>query len=198
MKKNFKILITIAGFAVFLVLVWFVYNDLSEKYQAKSPLSQTPTAESSGSPSASEKPKIQAPDFTAIDADGNKVKLSDYKGTPVILNFWASWCPPCKAEMPDFNKVSAEYTNDQLVFLMVDLVDGSRETVETGKKFIEDNKFTFKVLYDTTQEAAGTYGIRSIPSTLFIDKDGYVQAGQEGAMDEETLRNNIGLIYSAK
>lgn len=198
MKKNIKILVAIIGFAVFLLIVSLIYKNLSEKYQVKSPSDQWPTAETSESPSASEAPKIEAPDFTAIDADGNKVKLSDYKGTPVILNFWASWCPPCKSEMPDFNKVSGEYSKDQLVFLMVDMVDGDRETVETGKKFVEDNHFTFNVLYDTTQEAAYAYGIRSIPSTLFIDKDGYVQTGVEGAIDEETLRKDIDLIYSAK
>lgn len=138
--------------------------------------------------------RIKAPDFTVTDDDGNEVKLSDYIGTPVVLNFWASWCPPCRDEMPHFNKVSEEYEKEELIFLMVDLVDGQRETVEKGKKFVEENKFTFTVLFDTQQDGAATYGIRSIPSTLFIDKEGYIQAGLEGGMDEKTLRRGISLI----
>lgn len=225
MKKGTKTILAIAGFALFLVIVGFMYRYLSDKYEAKNPLTQMPPKESAelsptptslpqspdatqqspdtepqtATPESTEEPELmKALDFTVVDAEGNTVKLSDYEGTPVILNFWASWCPPCKSEMPDFNKVSEEYSKDQLVFLMVDLVDGDRETVESGKKYVADNHFTFTVLYDTKQDAANAYGIRSIPSTLFIDKDGYIQAGMEGAMDEATLRQGIDLIYTAQ
>ncbi|NMA64620.1 MAG: TlpA family protein disulfide reductase [Clostridiaceae bacterium] len=140
--------------------------------------------------------RLKAIDFIVYDYDGNEVALFDYIGTPIVLNFWASWCGPCRMEMPHFNKVSEEYSNDELIFLMVDLVDGQRETVEKGKNYVEENGFTFTVLFDTDQNAAYTYQIRSIPSTLFIDSEGYVEAGVEGAIDETTLRRGISLILN--
>ncbi len=141
-----------------------------------------------------EKEPLKAFDFAVMDYDGNEVKLSDYIGTPIVLNFWASWCPPCKGEMPHFNKVSEEYPNDELLFLMVDMVDGASETTEKGKKYVEDNGYTFAVFFDEKQDAAATYGIRSIPSTFFIDKEGYIAGVAEGGIDEETLRYGISLI----
>ncbi|MGI6086006.1 MAG: TlpA family protein disulfide reductase [Acetivibrionales bacterium] len=137
---------------------------------------------------------LEALDFTVQDYDGNEVKLSDYIGTPIVLNFWASWCPPCKDEMPHFNKVSEEYSKDELIFLMVDLVDGGRETVEKGKKHVEDNGYTFTVLFDTEQDAAITYGIRSIPTTLFIDKNGHILGGFDRGINEEMLRYGVAAI----
>jgi thiol-disulfide isomerase/thioredoxin len=187
MNNKVKTIIYIVIFALFIGASIFAYNYLSERYKPEN------TPESTDTPNEEE--KIKAPDFTVTDYDGNEVKLSDYIGTPIVLNFWASWCPPCKAEMPHFNKVSEEYEEDELIFLMVDLVDGQRETIDLGKKYVEDNNFTFTVLFDTKQDAAATYGIRSIPSTLFIDKEGYIQAGQEGGMEEDLLRRGIELIY---
>jgi len=208
MTKTTKTLLAIVIFAVFLASAVFLYNSLSERYPAQNPL-LTPEQESleppaqgntespDTDPATTEEARLEAPDFSAIDDDGNEVRLSDFRGTPVVLNFWASWCGPCRSEMPTFNKVSREYTEDELVFLMVDLVDGQRETVEKGRAYIEENGFTFKVLYDITQEAAYTYGIRAIPSTLFIDKDGYILAGVEGAIQEESLRRGIDLILES-
>lgn len=207
MTKTTKTLLAIAVFAVFLAGAVILYNNLSERYPAEIPLgtpepgTQEPPVQGvseSPEPGTTEKARLEAPDFTAVDDEGNEVRLSDFRGTPVVLNFWASWCGPCRSEMPAFNKVSQEYSEDELVFLMVDLVDGQRETVETGRAYIEENGFTFRVLYDTTQDAAYTYGIRSIPSTLFIDKDGYIVAGVEGALREEILRRGIALILESE
>jgi len=137
--------------------------------------------------------EFRAPDFTVQDANGNDVKLSDLLGKPVVLNFWASWCPPCKAEMPDFNKVFGELGTD-IQFMMVCLVDGSRETTETGAAHIADNGFTFPVYYDVTMEAAVVYGVQSIPTTIFIDAGGYMITGAQGAINEETLRLGIEMV----
>lgn len=195
MNKKTNTFLYIVLFAIFMIIVGFTYKYLSERYQAQNPIIPNSSPVSTNSPSNGEEEKIKAPDFTAYDNEGREVKLSDYEGTPIVLNFWASWCPPCKAEMPHFNKVSEEYSQDELIFLMVDLVDGEKETIEKGKKFIEDNQYTFTVLFDTNRDAAATYGIRSIPSTLFIDKEGYIGAGIEGTMDEKTLRRGIDLIF---
>jgi len=134
-----------------------------------------------------------APDFSVLDADGNSVKLSDLRGKPVVLNFWASWCPPCKSEMPGFENVFSEVGGD-IHFMMVCLVDGTRETIETGAEFIAGSGFTFPVYFDVGQEAANKYGIWSIPTTYFIDADGYFTAGAEGAISEETLRMGIEMF----
>lgn len=134
-----------------------------------------------------------APDFTVLDEDGAEVKLSDFLGTPVVLNFWASWCPPCKSEMPEFDKVFQELRDD-VAFIMVDLADGQRETVESGKQHVSAQGYSFPVYFDVYGEAAYNYGISSIPTTVFIDKDGYVVTGAIGAINEQTLRTGIGYI----
>jgi len=204
MNNKVKTVVYIIVFVLFITVAVFAYNYLSTKYKADNQLQLNPEDYESENNTATpaetsenreeKNDRLKAIDFTAYDADGNKVSLFDYIGTPIVLNFWASWCPPCKMEMPHFNKVSEEYSKDELIFLMVDLVDGQRETVETGKAYIEENGYTFTVLYDSDQEAAYTYSIRSIPCTLFIDSEGYVEAGVEGSIDEDTLRRGIDLI----
>lgn len=138
--------------------------------------------------------KKMAPDFSVIDAQGNTVKLSDLAGKPVVLNFWASWCPPCKGEMPEFDMVYQEL-GDEVQFMMVDLTDGQRETVETAAKYIEDQGYALPIFFDTQLEAAYQYNVQSIPKTYFIDKDGYLVAGAQGAIDEEALRRGIAMIW---
>lgn len=220
MNQRFKLLLYIIGFVILILAAAAGYNYLSKNYKAPGrndaagpaktttavPGSPTPGIETTampgstpnaqtGTPDPDDDPKkLKAPDFTALDYEGNEVRLSDYIGTPIVLNFWASWCLPCMHEMPHFNKVSEEYEKDELLFLMVDLAEGSMETVESGKKYIEENGFTFTVLFDTEQDAAVTYGVRSIPCTAFIDKDGYVREGVVGSIDEDTLRYYISLI----
>jgi len=137
--------------------------------------------------------EYKAPDFTVQDANGKDTKLSDMLGKPVILNFWASWCPPCKGEMPDFNKVYSEL-GEEIQFMMVCVVDGNRETTETGAKHIEENGYTFPVYYDVNQEASMIYEVRSIPTTYFIDAKGFFVTYASGAINEETLRVGIEMI----
>ena len=137
-----------------------------------------------------------APDFTVYDKDGNTIKLSDMKGTPVVLNFWASWCPPCKAEMPEFDEIAKEYAG-KVAFMMVDLTDGVQETQEKAQAFIDSMGYTFPVYFDKDSDAAYKYGIQSIPTTIFIDANGNLVAGATGAIDGDTLRRGISMIYAA-
>lgn len=136
-----------------------------------------------------------APDFTVYDIDGDAVSLSDFIGKPVIINFWASWCGPCKMEMPEFEEKYEELGGD-IQFLMVNLTDGNRETRETAISYIEESGYTFPVYFDTDQDAAYTYGVYSIPSTYFIGADGSAVAMAQGAIDGSILDQGISMIYS--
>lgn len=137
--------------------------------------------------------KIAAPDFTVYDAEGGEVRLSDYSGKPVVLNFWASWCGPCKREMPEF-QAAFEELGEEISFLMVNMTDGSRETVDTAAAFLEEAGYTFPVYYDRDMDAASAYGAYSLPTTYFIDAEGFVIARAAGAIDGETLQTGIDMI----
>lgn len=186
MNKKTKTILGLLIFAVFIIGAYFAYNTLTKKVSP----SETPQS-STNTPQASE--KIVAPDFTVTDIQGNEVRLSDFKGKPIVINFWTSWCSYCKIEMPYFDTA---YNNNQneVVFLMVDVVDGQRETIEKGQKFISDQGYTFPIYFDTTFDASSKYGINSFPTTLFIDKEGNISHGYRGAIDEQKLLDGIKLI----
>lgn len=137
----------------------------------------------------------KAPDFTVQDGEGNSVKLSDFFGKPIVLNFWASWCPPCKAELPDFEDAYKKY-DGEVVFLMVNMTDNQMETVEVAKDFIKTYGYDFPVYFDVSYEAATVYGIRSIPQTYFINAEGEAVASATGMISAAQLEQGIGMIYS--
>jgi len=182
MTKNHKTILSIAGFILLIVTAVFSYNALSGQ------LAPVPS-DSSGEYADKEK----ASDFTMLDQDGNSFKLSEMEGKPIVLNFWASWCPPCKIEMPDFENVYQEL-GDEIQFMMINMTDGQRETVNNANKFISAEGYTFPVYFDTMHEGMSAYGIRSIPTTFFIDKDGYIATSYIGLIDELTLRQGIDMI----
>ena len=127
-------------------------------------------------------------DFTIYDGDGNKVHLSDFAGKPIILNFWASWCVPCKKEMPDFNEKYLEY-GDEIQFLMVDFARDDK--IEDAKKYVSDMGFEFPVYYDIDGDAFLAYEITAFPTTIAFDADGNVVDRYRGTMSEETLQSVI-------
>lgn len=137
-----------------------------------------------------------AADFTVQDRDENKVSLSDMKGEPVVINFWASWCGPCKSEMPAFEDAYDEY-GEKVKFMMVNLTGGS-ETVESAEEFIASGGYSFPVYFDIEGQAASAYDIYSIPATYFIDEDGNIAGYVKGALDENSLKEGIELIYNKK
>ena len=189
MDKKKKLLILALVFALVIAGASILYNRLGAQFAPdRLAVEETRPAESE----STEPAKEQVPDFTVYDADGKPVKLSDYFGKPIVLNFWASWCGPCKMEMPDFDEKYKEL-GDEVQFLMVNLTDG-QDTVEIASSFIAEQGYTFPVLYDTASEAAYAYGVYSIPVTYFIDAQGYGAAYAPGAIDTETLQRGIDMI----
>lgn len=164
------------------------YDEIVENNTQQNEIDETTSNDQQEEPE-----KMMAPDFVMTDSNGTQVYLSDFIGKPIVLNFWASWCGPCKMEMPDFNEKYAEL-GDEIYFLMVNMTDGSRETVDVAKKFIESQGYTFPVYFDTEMDAAITYGVTSLPTTYFIDAEGYAIAQAMGAIDSATLQTGIDMI----
>ena len=132
-----------------------------------------------------------APDFTIYDGDGNIVHLSDFAGKPVVINFWASWCTPCKKEMPDFNKKYLEY-GDEIQFLMIDYAKD--DNIKDAKAYVSEMGFEFPVYFDIDGDAFLAYEVTAFPTTIFVDADGYVVDRYRGTISEETLQSGIDKI----
>ena len=136
-----------------------------------------------------------AVDFNLTDQYGNTHTLSQYKGKTIFLNFWGTWCPPCRAEMPDIQKLYEEFDQegeDALVILGVAAPNLGKEKSEDGiKTFLEENGYTYPVLMDTEAELFQTYGITSFPTTIMIDRDGNLFGYATGQLNEETMRSII-------
>ena len=135
--------------------------------------------------------KTMSIDFTLYDQNGKEHKLSDYKGKTVFLNFWATWCPPCKEEMPYIEQLYKEYNknNKDVVILGVASPNLDREgSKEDIIEFLQQEKYTFPVVMDNNGELAYQYGISAYPTTFIIDKEGYITQYVPGAMDKQTMK----------
>jgi peroxiredoxin len=113
-----------------------------------------------------------APEFTLNTLDGQEVSLSDFRGRPVIINFWATWCGPCRVEMPHFQEAYTAHQNNGLVILGVNLTE--RDVVTEVPGFIDEFGLTFPIVLDESGEVAKTYKAFGQPASVFVDKDGIV------------------------
>ena len=128
-----------------------------------------------------------APDFTLTDLDGKQVKLSDLRGQVVYLNFWATWCPPCREEMPAIEAIHQEM-GDRVKVLAVN-VEGPRDEVSA---FAREFGLSFQIALDTDLSVARRYQVRGIPVSLFIDKNGIIRAKFVGGLTKDRMAEAIG------
>ncbi len=194
MKKSLIILISavLIGVSIYTVSTYFSSNSNNKASQEGSAKN---TTSESNSNNASTKPtgikpnvtKTKAIDFKLKDLDGKELSLSDLKGKKVFLNFWATWCPPCKAEMPEIEKLYQETKDSDLVIVAVEI----GEPLDTVKPFIDKNKYNFKVLLDPDQSVATKYNITSIPTSYFIDTDGNIVSQHVGGMNIDQMKAYI-------
>ena len=127
----------------------------------------------------------KAPDFELETLDGKVVKLSDYRGKKIILNFWATWCPPCKKEMPAMEEFYKQ-SGDDVVLLAVN-IDPQYDV----KQFITSNGITFPILLDKKDEVNSTYQVLTIPTTYFIDEDGIIRNKYLTSMTEDIMKQYL-------
>ncbi|MBR4579185.1 MAG: TlpA family protein disulfide reductase [Oscillospiraceae bacterium] len=197
MKKPLVLLI---GLVLLLAAAGVGYRYLSDRTapagtpvpnQTAAP-AEDPAAEPESTPAAAEPEStpVAAPDFTVLSLEGEEVSLSDYRGQPVVINFWATWCPPCRSELPAFQSAWERY-GDRVQFMMVDLTDGSRETEEGVRDFLEENGYSFPVYLDTEYDGAESYGVSSIPMTILVDARGNILGGQIGAVADSALLSAV-------
>lgn len=195
MKQKASLLILTLALVALVGGAWFLYGQLAQgtAHDQLAARDTAPPAVTGPAETGTQPPQpVEAPDFTVYDGDGNAVRLSDFRGKPVVINFWASWCGPCRRELPDFDAACQEL-DGVVQFLMVNMT-GGRETRESADALLRAEGYSFPVYYDLDQDAAMTYGVYSLPTTLFIDGEGRGIAQATGSIDRETLQRGIDMI----
>jgi peroxiredoxin len=128
-----------------------------------------------------------APNFKLQDLNGKTVRLSDFRGKPVVLDFWATWCQPCRDTLPGMAKLHTDYAGKGLVILSISLDEGATEEV---RAFQKENGMTYTVLMGT-EDVAAEYGVRTIPMAIVIDKSGKIQKRYLGAGNEDAIEKTV-------
>ena len=130
-------------------------------------------------------------DFTMYKPDGTPLKLSDLAGQPIVLTFWATWCPPCRAELPDFQAAYETY-GDRVTFVMLNV----SESIETAQAFFAENGYTFPLYADLDDDASNAYGVTGIPTTIMYDAAGNILDSHIGMIDGNTLTEGINKLLA--
>ena len=198
-RKLFKLTAWAAVLAVLLGMVSILYDRLVDKERlaqaALSPDHTAPSQQTVAAPTATEEAEHDmAPDFMVYDKDGKMVTLSDFKGKPVVLCFWASWRDDCKQQMPILQAAYDDYKGS-VHFIMVNMPDGTRETREKAEAFIKERGYTFPVYYDTDSVAAMNYNVQTVPSIYFIDGEGRAMAYAGAKISRAVFERGLARCY---
>ena len=191
-KKYLPILKKIGGIILIISGLIMIYNGLDKRNTTIENEATNKVEQSQ------EDGKIKALDFTLYDQYGNTHTLSEYEGKTVFLNIWATWCPPCKQEMPYIEELYKEYNLNKEDVVILGLAspylgkEGSKEDI---KEFLNSNKYTFPVVFDENADLIYSYGIQAFPTTFVIDKEGYIAQYVPGGMTKEIMKT---LIESVK
>ncbi|WP_010273927.1 redoxin domain-containing protein [Paenibacillus senegalensis] len=168
MKKSRKWMQVIILGAVLILGGWTIINGLTQD-------------------SAQAKPGNEAPEFELVGLDGEIHNLSNYRGKAVVVNFWGTFCEPCREEMPDIQSQYEKWSDDEVVFLGLNL----GESRVTAQNFVNQMKLTFPILLDNQRMVARNYGITHYPSTVFIRPDGKIDHIRVGLMDEQYIEDSV-------
>mgnify|MGYP003573528879 CR=1 FL=1 len=129
-----------------------------------------------------------AHNFSLPDLDGQQVMLEDFRGKPVVINFWATWCPPCRIEMPEFQRTFEEHQEDNLVILAVNVAE---QPEDVRSFFYDEMGYTYTPLLDEESQVAEAYGAIGLPSTFFVNAEGEVTAVHRGLLTQSQLNNYL-------
>lgn len=185
-KKTVGILITALIIGAMVVLT------VKSNLEKAEPISQSTGTENPLAESSGFKPGNTPPDFELTTLSGDVVKLSDYKGKKVMLNFWASWCGPCKAEMPHMeNYYKKNKESDNVEIIAVNLTKQERKGMEGIESFVEAFGLTFPIPLDLEGSVMDDYAVIGIPTSYFINTDGTIGQKVVAAMDEKTMKQYI-------
>jgi len=184
MKRNLLAIVVLLG-----LVVWGSYDWMKEKTDSRIGNSQIQQTQEdiSNLPIGIQKGNV-APDFELKNLAGESIKLSDLRGKKVIVNMWATWCPPCRAEMPDMQRIFEKYKDDGVAILGVNLTK-SEQRPENVAAFLEEFGITFPVVLDTESEVAALYQIQPIPTSYLIDSRGVIQEKVIGSMDYAMMKD---------
>lgn len=163
------------------MVVWALYDNFQSEKISSSPV-RTELNEESGVRIGN-----LAADFTLTTLDGTQVNLSDYRGRRVLLNFWATWCPPCKAEMPHMERFYKAYQQEDIVILAVNLTHTEKSSNKV-QAFVQDHELSFPIALDPTGEVSKEYKVRAYPTSFIIDSSGIIRDIYQGAISYETMK----------